>query len=290
MDTPWEHELERALVSQLASVRLSSTATRPTTARGEDVESDVESDVEDVESVESDADARDDDRAAQLDELTALASIFGDDLGAPQPRTRSARRARARVCAHTTTATTTPGAPSRRLPRRVSCGSTWTSSPGRTTRRRARTRTGEATTRIVLVSDTTPTRAMRVARVTRRKRSMSRPCPRCASASSSRARTLRRASRVRAERGVSAARRARAGARARGASGTSGARGRPPSCFLGGVPEGARAARGRSRAPRRRAAMLCSTTKTTRADGRSLPRCASTRARRVVGTSYEYGS
>ena len=84
MDTPWEHELERALVSQLASVRLSSDGDETDDGGvGEDVESDVESDVEDVESDESDADARDDDRAAQLDELTALASIFGDDLGGP---------------------------------------------------------------------------------------------------------------------------------------------------------------------------------------------------------------
>ena len=87
MDTPWEHELERALVSQLASVRLVDGDVdgdeTDDGGGGEDVESDVESDVEDVESVESDADARDDDRAAQLDELTALASIFGDDLGGP---------------------------------------------------------------------------------------------------------------------------------------------------------------------------------------------------------------
>ena len=74
MDTPWEHELERALVSQLASVRL---------VDGDETdETDGGGGGEDVESVR-DADARDDDRAAQLDELTALASIFGDDLGGP---------------------------------------------------------------------------------------------------------------------------------------------------------------------------------------------------------------
>ena len=71
MDTPWEHELERALVSQLASVRLVDGDETDDGGGGEDFEG------------VRDADARDDDRAAQLDELTALASIFGDDLGGP---------------------------------------------------------------------------------------------------------------------------------------------------------------------------------------------------------------
>jgi len=66
METPWEHELERALVSQLASFRLVDGDE----ANGGD---------DDV----PDADALDDDRTAQLDELTALASIFGDDLRGP---------------------------------------------------------------------------------------------------------------------------------------------------------------------------------------------------------------
>ena len=71
MDTPWEHELERALVSQLASVRLVDGDETDDGGGGENFEG------------VRDADARDDDRAAQLDELTALASIFGDDLGGP---------------------------------------------------------------------------------------------------------------------------------------------------------------------------------------------------------------
>ena len=66
MDAPWEHELERALVSQLASVRLDGDETN-----------------DGGDEVVRDADAHDDDRAAQLDELTALASIFGDDLCGP---------------------------------------------------------------------------------------------------------------------------------------------------------------------------------------------------------------
>ena len=67
METPWEHELERALSSQLASVRVVD-GDETNDGGGENVR---------------DADARRDDRAAQLDELTALASIFGDDLGGP---------------------------------------------------------------------------------------------------------------------------------------------------------------------------------------------------------------
>ena len=91
MDTPWEHELERALVSQLAEGP-TLVGRRPVTDDG--------GGGEDVESAESDADARDDDRAAQLDELTALASIFGDDLGGPQPRREAAARALGRGCSY----------------------------------------------------------------------------------------------------------------------------------------------------------------------------------------------
>ena len=60
MDTPWELELELALVSQLA--------------KGDDV---------DDKCIDDEEKNDEEDRAAQLDELTALASIFGDDLSGP---------------------------------------------------------------------------------------------------------------------------------------------------------------------------------------------------------------
>jgi E3 ubiquitin-protein ligase RNF14 len=71
METPWELDLERALVSQFASRR----------------------DEDDVPTSTTSSD-RDDDRAAQLDELTALASIFGDALSGPAA---AAARREARV-------------------------------------------------------------------------------------------------------------------------------------------------------------------------------------------------
>jgi hypothetical protein len=62
MDTPWELDLERALVSQLAECR------------------DLDLANDDGEKNEF---TNDENCAAQRDELTALASIFGNDLSGP---------------------------------------------------------------------------------------------------------------------------------------------------------------------------------------------------------------
>ena len=279
MDTPWEHELERALVSQLASVRLVDGDETDDGGGGENFEG------------VRDADARDDDRAAQLDELTALASIFGDYLGGPAAAdAKRAARALEGMCSYDDDDDDDAGSAVETSPAKGLLRFHLDVQPESYDPNACADADRRGLTRIVLVSDTTSdasdehhshhsTETFPVTSLPAVRLSVIFPRAYPSAAPPAFALSAAFLPRAALERG----------ARAASHLGRAGRGGDRRRVLLGGVPEGARAARGvraRARPFARRASARRRKPKWMAARSRGAPR----RARRVVGTSYEYGS